>query len=242
MKARIAIVEDEIEYVKNLQCFLERFEEEFQMELEITVFSDGLDIVTDYTASYDIILLDIQMKHLDGMKTAEKIRELDEDVVFIFITSTVRFAVQGYTVDALGYVVKPVPYLAFSQILSKAIRQVRKKQTREYISIEVESGYLKLDISQIYYIESQRHNIMVHTEKGDFLTPGPLKKADTLLSLKGFAKCHNAYLVNLAHVRGIVQNNVDLTGNHRLPISRARKKAFFDSFAEYMGGMMQWLR
>lgn len=241
MKLRIAIVEDEKEYVQSLQDFLERYTTEHPMELTTTVFSDGLDIVTDYTACYDIILLDIQMKHMDGMKAAEKIRELDEEVIFIFITSMVRFAVQGYMVDALGYVVKPVPYLAFSELLEKAVKQVGARQAKDYMTIEVESGYLKLDISQIYYIESQRHNIMVHTEKGDFITTGPLKKAEVLLSSKGFSKCHNAYLVNLYHVKGMVQNNLLLSGNHRLPVSRARKKAFMDSLADYMGGVLPCL-
>ena len=91
------------------------------------------------------------MNHLDGMKTAEKIRELDEDVSFIFITSTIQFAVQGYLVDALGYVVKPVAYLAFSQILGKAVKKVKQKQQKDYMTIEVEGGQMRLDISQIYY-------------------------------------------------------------------------------------------
>lgn len=112
---RIAIVEDEDSYVKVLTGYLKQYETEHSLSFQISVFHDGLDIVSEYKADYDIILLDIQMKHLDGMKTAEKIRELDEDVSFIFITSTIQFAVQGYLVDALGYVVKPVAYLADSR-------------------------------------------------------------------------------------------------------------------------------
>lgn len=234
---RIAIVEDEQEYVNTLKQYLDRYRSEHNSDFQIYVYPDGLDIITDYTAEYDIILLDIQMKHLDGMKTAQKIRELDEDVIFIFITSTVSYAVQGYMVDALGYVLKPVPYLSFSQILKKAVNQVTKRRVKDYMHIEVDSGYLRLDISQIYYIESQRHNIIVHTEKGDFMTAGPLKKTESLLSLKGFSKCHNAYLVNLNHVTGILQNNVLLSGNNQLPVSRARKKAFMDRLTDYMGGI-----
>mgnify|MGYP000081438622 CR=1 FL=1 len=63
------------------------------------------------------------------------------------------------------------------------------------MTIEVEGGQMRLDISQIYYIESQRHNILFHTEKGDFLTAGPMKKVEALLKDKGFSKCHNAYLI-----------------------------------------------
>lgn len=234
---RVAIVEDEAAYIDTLKGYLKRFEEEQQVSFQISVFFDGLDIVSDYRADYDIILLDIQLKHLDGMKTAERIRSLDEDVAFIFITSTVQFAVQGYLVDALGYVVKPVPYLAFSQIMKKAVRTVSRRQTKTYLNIEVEGGNLRLDISQICYIESQRHHIMIHTEKGHYLTAGPMKKMETLLSDKGFAKCHNAYLINLRHVTGILQNNVLLSDGLELSISRTYKKAFMDALTDYMGGI-----
>lgn len=234
---RIAIVEDESSHVQILEEYLKRFEQENQITFRISVFPDGLDIVTDYRAEYDIILLDIQMKHLDGMKTAEKIREMDEDVAFIFITSTVQYAVQGYLVDALGYVVKPVSYIAFSQILKKAVRQASGKHEKSYLKIEVEGGYLRIGLSQIFYIESQRHNIVVHSKKGDFLTAGPMKRMESELSDSGFAKCHNAYLVNLSNVTGILQNNVLVEEDVSLPLSRTRKKAFMDALTDYMGGM-----
>ena len=234
---RIAIVEDEDSYVQVLTGYLKQYETEHSLSFQISVFHDGLDIVSDYKADYDIILIDIQMKHLDGMTTAEKIRKLDEDVSFIFITSTVSFAVQGYLVDALGYVVKPVSYLAFSQILGKAIKKVTQKQQKNYLTIEVEGGQMRLDIGQIYYIESQRHHVLIHTEKGDFLTTGPLKKIEALLNEKGFSKCHNAYLIHLMHVTGIVQNNVILSDSTTLPVSRAKKKAFLEALTDYMGGV-----
>ncbi|EGN46164.1 hypothetical protein HMPREF0991_02385 [Lachnospiraceae bacterium 2_1_58FAA] len=69
---RIAIVEDEDSYVQVLTGYLKQYETEHSLSFQISVFHDGLDIVSEYKADYDIILLDIQMKHLDGMKTAEK--------------------------------------------------------------------------------------------------------------------------------------------------------------------------
>ena len=94
---------------------------------------DGIDLVEEYKGQYDIILLDIQMKHLDGMTAAEKIRMVDPDVVIIFITSTVQYAVQGYAVDALGYVLKPVLYPAFAKLMEKAIVRVKARREKVYI-------------------------------------------------------------------------------------------------------------
>ena len=205
--------------------------------IQIQVSSDGRDIVSDYTAGYDIIFLDIQMKHLDGMKTAERIRTMDENVVFIFITSTVRFAVQGYQVNALGYILKPVSSLACSQIVRKAVKQVKKNQSQDYMNIIVDGGQVRLDISQIRYIESQRHHILVHSEKGEFVTAGPMKNVESAFASKGFSKCHNAFLVNLRHVFGILQNTAVLSDHTELPISRARKKPFMEDLTDYMGGV-----
>ena len=236
---RIAVVEDDRNDMQILRGYLSRYEQENSAHFQVSTFSDGLDIVSDYKAEYDVILLDIQMKHLDGMSTAEKIRALDEDVIFIFITSTVQFAVQGYTVDALCYVLKPVPYLAFSQILGKAVRQVQKKQSKCYLTLDVDGCQMKLDMSQIFYVESQKHNILVHTEKGSYRTAGPLKRMEELLLPQGFAKCHNAYLVNLLHVTALMPNVVRLSDGTELSVSRARKKSFLDSFTDYVGGIQR---
>ena len=236
---RIAIVEDDRRDMQILNDYLKRYEQETSTHFKISVLSDGLDIITDYRAEYDIILLDIQMKHLDGMRTAEKIRTLDEDVIFIFITSTVQFAVQGYTVDALGYVLKPVPYLAFSQILGKAARLIQKKQNKCYLTLDVDGCQMKLDTAWIYYIESQKHDVLVHTEKGDYRTAGPLKRMEELLMTQGFAKCHNAYLVNLRHIMALMPGTVRLSDGTELAVSRARKKSFLDLFTDYVGGIQR---
>ena len=236
---RITLVEDEKEHMDILLKYLKRYEEEHHTFFQITTFSDGLDIISEYKAEHDIILLDIQMKHLDGMTAAEKIRALDEDVIFIFITSTVQFAVQGYLVDALGYILKPVPYLAFSQILHKAIKKVEQKQSKLYLTIETEGGQLRLDTASIYYIESQKHNVIIHSEKGNYRTAGPLKHLEELLSDKGFSKAHNAYLINLQHVAAVMPNLLRLNNKEELPISRARKKVFMDALTDYMGGIQR---
>lgn len=111
----IAIVEDEESYVRQLLEYIERFQQEHFQEIKTSIFRDGDEILEKYSADYDIILMDIQMQFVDGMTAAEKIREMDKSVILMFITNMTSYAVKGYEVDALDYMVKPVEYFSFSQ-------------------------------------------------------------------------------------------------------------------------------
>ena len=122
---RIAVVEDDSAYRRQLREYLQRYERESGEALSVTEFSDGLEIAEHYSSSYDIIFMDIQMSHLDGMQTAQRIRAQDKTVIIIFITNLAQFALQGYKVEALDYVLKPIQYFAFSQVLQKAVKKVR---------------------------------------------------------------------------------------------------------------------
>ena len=113
----IAIVEDESIYADSLQEYIQKYAQEQGRQIKVTLHTDGEDIVDNYTGEYDIILMDIQMRFMDGMTAAEKIRKLDEEVVIMFITNMTQYAVRGYQVDAMDYVLKPVEYFAFSQNL-----------------------------------------------------------------------------------------------------------------------------
>jgi DNA-binding LytR/AlgR family response regulator len=229
---RICIVEDELEQAELLKGYINKYGNAKKQPFSITHLTDGIDLVDDYKSQFDIILLDIQMKHLDGMSAAEKIRKVDPDVIIIFITSTVQYAVQGYAVDALGYVLKPVPFTQFEQLFDKAITRVQAKQQRVYIKVSVDDKQIKLDCSAIYYIESQRNNVVIHAEEDDYVTAGPLKRFEEMLMTHGFSKCHNAYLINLSAVEAIQKEEVVLTSGTCLPISRAKKKEFMAALTE----------
>ena len=112
---RIAVVEDDKTYAAQLKEYLVRYGTETNQKISVALFPDGEDIVTDYSAEFDIILMDVEMTFMDGMTAAEKIREKDNEVVIIFITNMPQYAIQGYKVDALDYVLKPISYFAFSQ-------------------------------------------------------------------------------------------------------------------------------
>lgn len=229
---RIAIVEDELIYVHQLQEYITRYEKERKKQIKITVFSDGEDITDKYSGGYDIILMDIQMQYMDGMTAAEKIRTMDHEVIIMFITNMTQYAIRGYEVDALDYVVKPVEYFAFSQKLDKAIARIRKQDV-SYITISTEDGLQKIIISDIYYIESQGHNAIFRTVKADYISRVALKEIEGNLEKHGFYRCGKGYLVNMRQVDGISGGNCVVQGD-KIPISRAKKKEFMDLMLHFL--------
>lgn len=231
---RIAMVEDEAAVREQLQGYIQRYTRQYGTEFAVTEFTDGVEILDEYRPVYDIVLLDVEMKHLDGMETAQRIRELDKDVVIIFITNMAQYAIKGYAVGALDYVLKPVPYFAFSQQLQKAEEKLRRR-ARHYLAVPVEGGLRRLDTAQIYYIESEGHRVHFYTEEGEFSAPGALKTFEEKLAGLPFARCNSGYLVNLAQVKG-VQQGIAQVGPYELQVSRPKRKSFLAALADYIGG------
>ena len=162
---RIAIVEDEAAVREQLAGYVQRYTRQYGTPFEVTEFADGMEILEDYRPQFDIIFLDVEMKHLDGMETARRIRERDGGVLIVFITNMAQYAIRGYAVDALDYVLKPVSYFAFSQRLNRAISRMKKRE-QKVITVNIKGGAVRINIANIYYIERQGHNLGLHTILG----------------------------------------------------------------------------
>lgn len=224
----IAIVEDDPHYQKQLADFIQEYQDKHGEQFHVAVFSNGLEIVEQYSSDFDIIFLDIQMELMDGMEAARRIREMDQNVVLIFITNLAQFALQGYEVEALNYILKPINSFAFAQELGKAIRKVTEKQAGIYLRIVQKNGMLRLNTSRITYVESQGNDVVYHTLDGDYTTRDSLKGAEEKLPQRNFYRCNHCYLVNLAQVERVTKNIV-VVGGSELQISRMRKKGFLEA-------------
>lgn len=232
---RIAIVEDEDYYVKELTGYLKEYEKTFGEEFKITVYRDGDGITANYKAQFDIILMDIQMKFVDGMSAAEEIRKQDSEVVIMFITNMTQYAIRGYEVDALDYILKPVSYFAFSQKLAKAIARIRKREGKT-VTVSVKGGILRLKVSDIYYIESVGHNLVFHTAAGNHMSSGTMKSIEEELGEFHFSRGNKCYLINLEHVEGIKDKCAVVKGE-LLQISRPRMNDFMQDLTKYWGDL-----
>lgn len=230
----IAIVEDETEFSTQLQEYLTQYQKEQDVAFKISVFHDGAEILENYQPLYDIILLDIEMPKVNGMEAAEQIRKQDGDVVLMFITNMASYAIHGYEVGALDFVMKPINYYTFAMKLTRAIKRVKQKEQQQ-ILLSVMDGVKKLGINQIYYVEVQNRMLYYYTDEGEFVVRGTMQGVEKELSAYPFVKCNHWYMVNLMHVSEVRKNMVVVQG-HELEISRRNKTAFLKALTEYVGG------
>jgi len=232
---RIAIVEDEEVYARLLEDYIHRYEEETLRRFRIRHFKDGEEIAENYAGGFDIILMDIQMEYMDGMTAAEKIRKRDPEVLIIFITNRTDYAIRGYEVDALDYVVKPVEYFSFSQKLDRAVLRL-SKHMNQHIMIHADGGLYKIATSQILFVESERHNLHFYTTTGEFVSRMNISEADELLKGFGFFRCGKGYIINLNKIDSF-SDGVCRVGSYKVPVSRSKKKEFMNVLADHMSSL-----
>lgn len=232
----IAIVEDDPANAEILKGHLSHFASENHIEIHTSVFPNGIHFLKAYTPVWDLILMDIEMPHINGIETARKIRENDSEVLIMFITQMAQYAIDGYSVNAVDYVLKPVNYYAFSLKLKHIQHLLAGKQTSSII-ISNQSGKFRIPLNTLLYIEVINHTMHYHTTTDCITSSGTpsLKRLAEDLGEKGFARCHQGYLVNLHYVTQYNKSSVSV-GNHELPLSRTYFKAFTQHLLSYWGG------
>lgn len=172
------------------------------------------------------------MPVMDGMTAAERLRKVDPAVPLVFITNMSNYAVKGYSVDALDFVVKPVAYYNFSAMLTRAIR-VANANLDELI-LKTPKGSVKVPLDQISYIEAMGHQVVYHTDMGEIRIWETLKQQEERLPKQRFARCSNFCIVNLKHISGICGSTVKV-GETEIAITRTQKKRFMEQLLEYYG-------
>lgn len=234
---KIAVVEDQTEVRESLSQFIRQYAGEQGLQAEVEPFADGAVIAEGYQPGYDIIFLDVEMPRLGGFGAAERIRAVDPDVVLVFVTNMAQYAIKGYEVDALDYVLKPVSYGAFCTKLSRAVQRVERRRGGQVVLQLAGGGMQVLSTNDIYYLETRDRLLWYHTAKGEFSVRASLASAEKQLAQYHFSRCNQCYLVNLQYVKA-VENDFVHVNTDRLEISRRQRAAFLTAVASYIGGVL----
>lgn len=232
---KIAIVEDERICQEELIEHLRKYEKEHEESFIVRIFNDGIDILDDYSADYDLILLDIHMKHQDGMTTAHKIREVDTDTQIVFITALAQYAIEGYKVNAMDFLLKPVVYEQLAMMMDKVLSVTSKHRKEKQLLVTDGESKCKISTDEILYIEVVGHDMFFHTAQKVYTRHGiPLKNMADELAEYYFVKSGQSQLVNLKYVDEVKRDTVSVNGT-QIYLSRSRKKEFLEALADYVG-------
>lgn len=234
MVFQIAVVEDIPAEYETLQSYFSRMSRESGDQFEVRWFPTGREFLGSYQPIYDMVLMDISLPDLNGMQVAKSLRKMDQNVVLIFVTSMARYAADGYAVDAMDFMVKPVNYTAFSIKIKRGLQRRALSKDQELL-ISTSDGVLRTSAARLQYVEVTNHSLVYHTTDGVISSYGNLKDVESKLNSPQFIRCNRCYLVNLAFVRG-VKGSTLLVDQDQLQISRPKRNAVLEALNNYLGG------
>ena len=230
---RIAICDDEELYRVELKTILDKLL--INVDYNIDTFDDGNRLIESFKAQpYDLLFLDIEMPVVDGITLAKSLRAISEKVFIVFLTSHVEYAIEGYEVNALRYLTKPVDI----DKLKEVIRYVQEKQgaSRQLI-IKEDGEELLININDVIYLESMNQNVRIVTTQGEHVIRYNIGDFEEQLKNDGFFRSHRGYLISLAKVKKLSKNDVIMEGDVILPVSRSNVKALKDALYTYVEGL-----
>ncbi len=231
MKYKIAICDDEQNQIEYISSIVSMWEKQLGCVCDISTFHSAEAFLFDYweDRTYDILLLDVEMKNMNGIELAKRIRKNNNRVEIIFITSHFEFVGEGYEVDALHYLSKPISADKLLQVLTKAAEKLSSEPSSVVIVCDGET--VKLYESEILYAESFLHYIVIHTKDTEYKIKESISAFEKKLS-DDFYRIHRSYLVSLKHITRISRTSIHI-GSIELPLSRGKYDDINRTFIEH---------
>lgn len=230
---RIAVCDDEKIFLDMICNEIEKFYK--SLDICCIPFSDGSEVVSAYERGqrFDVIFLDIEMKMLDGMKTAEKIRRFSSDIPIIFLTNHTELAMDGYEVGAFRFLQKPVK----KEKLEQALIDIRSFYCKRKTVLLKQGGdeYI-IATEDIISVEASNNNVRFVTCDREYTVRMKLSEAMTMLieAAPYFCKIHRCSIINLGHVISYCEKDVKMDNGKILPMSKSFLTQFRISIFEYV--------
>lgn len=230
----IGICDDEQAFARELEEMIGQYARETGTELRTTLFQNGRELTDSDQIQLDLIFLDIQMDVMNGLEAAKRIRARDGKVSIIFLTSLTRYALAGYEVQAVNYIIKPITYARLKRELDRWLESYRRED-KKYILVVNEDGRHRVDLDSLHYLETYKRNVKLHTDEGEIISYKKMKELEEELEDAHFIRCHSGYLVNPFFVRRAGKLEITLTDGEVIPISQPKRKAVMEKLADYWG-------
>ena len=231
MPYRVAICDDDISQIEYIKSVVMKWSCSVGHASELSTFLSAEAFLFDYEVdkTYDILLLDVEMKEISGIELAKRIRKDNNRAEIIFITSHFEFTGEGYEVDALHYLMKPISENKLLEVLSKAAQKLSVEPASVVITCDSET--IRLYEADILYVESFLHYITIHTKEKEYKIKESISSFESKLS-EDFFRIHRSYLVSLKHITAISRSWICLQNNMELPLARGKYDNINRAFIE----------
>ena len=229
---RIAICDDEKHMSDHIRAMASDFFRKKNREIQLRTFSSGEELLS-YDGQIDILFLDIQMKGMDGMETARKLRADQFRGFLIFITVLKEMVFQSFEVQAYDYLVKPIDKKQFERTMERLYASM---QNASEDSLLVQKGYEGRIIpkDEIVFCEIIDRKIYLNLASGEVVDYYErIENLETKLEGR-FFRCHRSYLINLKHLKGYKNGTACMDNGKEIPVSRLRSKEFSGVVLQYM--------
>jgi DNA-binding LytR/AlgR family response regulator len=232
---RIAVAEDDAAQREMLCACVREFMEANGEQTEMLCFEDGADLLEHYPAKPDLLLMDIDMPRMDGLEAARRVRESDSGVLLVFVTNLIQYALAGYAVDAMDFVVKPVTASGCRPALERALKRIRQKRGSQ-LTVRCRKNRMVVNVNEILYAETQGRALLLHLKDGEMEISESIQSFEERTRGLGMFRCHGSFLVNLAAVDRVGRTDAVVAGAS-IPVSKYRRSEFLQAMAAHMGGV-----
>lgn len=230
---RIAVCDDEKFQRDYLIKLLNEWDSQTKAGLRISAFPSAESFWFAHSEeAFDGLLLDIQMKGQNGMEFARSLRSKGDSIPIIFITGFDEFIGQGYEVDAVHYLLKPVE----KEKLFGCLDKLCSKRYKKLLTVETTRGIVKIAQEDIFYAEAFGHTTSLHCKNETLTLNSGISKLEKNLNSSAFCRCHRSYLVNISRVLKTDRETVTLENGETLPMSRRMYDDFQNMFIKYYKG------
>lgn len=216
---RVAICDDEQSQLNYLNACVSRFSELHGLSLHISLFESAEKFWFSWEKdAFSFILLDIQMQGQNGMDLARELREKNDGAAIIFITGISDYVGEGYDVNAVHYLMKPIDENKLFAAIEKALGAV-KKQPKKLI-FTVGSENIALPIENMEYAEAFSRTSALSLTDRTVEVSQSFGSVLPMLEKEGFVRCHRSYAVNISHIHSVKKYEITLDSGKTVPVSR----------------------
>lgn len=231
---QVLLLEDSPAAAQSLLAHVRRYSREHDVELAVT-WRDSARSLAELSEKADLILMDIEMPGLDGMEAATLMRTFDATTPIIFVTNLAQFAVRGYEVDALDFMVKPVSYGAFCMRMDKALRVMERNASRSLV-LKTQGGITVVRVSEIAYIDSHGHDLQFHLTDGQTAVErGTLASVEERLPAMQFVRVSKGTIVNMAQIKRFRSSEVMLLDGTTFAVGRTMRTSVVEKVNAFFG-------